>query len=164
MAQIANNLPAIQEMWGGEDALQNGMATHPNTLAWKIPWTENLAGYHPWDCKDSDTIGHAILPLASPAVSFPVVEPLQIPRQSPCCEIRMKASPKSTPMLRRLWLPPRVLFPLEAQGRLLHVVLCWPRRGQRGAASYPSKVVCPDSPWCGGCFSLTRILSVVSCS
>ena len=25
---------------GQEDPLQKGMATHSNTLAWKIPWTE----------------------------------------------------------------------------------------------------------------------------
>ena len=25
---------------GGEDPLQNEMATHSNTLAWKIPWME----------------------------------------------------------------------------------------------------------------------------
>ena len=25
---------------GGEDPLEKGMATHPNILAWRIPWTE----------------------------------------------------------------------------------------------------------------------------
>ena len=25
---------------GGEDALEEGMATHSSILAWKIPWTE----------------------------------------------------------------------------------------------------------------------------
>ena len=27
------------------------MATHSSILAWKIPWTEGLAGYRPWSHK-----------------------------------------------------------------------------------------------------------------
>ena len=30
------------------------MATHSSTLAWKIPWTEDLVGCSPWDCEESD--------------------------------------------------------------------------------------------------------------
>ena len=34
----------MQETWvqflGREDALQKGVATHSNILAWRIPWTE----------------------------------------------------------------------------------------------------------------------------
>ena len=44
MAQIGNNLPAMQETWvqslGQEDTLEKGMATHSGILAWRIPWTE----------------------------------------------------------------------------------------------------------------------------
>ena len=41
---------------GGEDPLQNEMATHSNTLAWKIPWTEEPGGLHsPRGRKESDT-------------------------------------------------------------------------------------------------------------
>ena len=40
-AQSVNNLPAIQETWvqflGGEDPLEEGMATHSSILAWRIP-------------------------------------------------------------------------------------------------------------------------------
>ena len=36
--------PAKQETWvqsqGGEDPLEEGMATHSSILAWRIPWTE----------------------------------------------------------------------------------------------------------------------------
>ena len=33
---------------GGEDPLEDGMATHSSILARKIPWTErNLEGYSP---------------------------------------------------------------------------------------------------------------------
>ena len=38
----------IQEMWvqflGWEDRREYGMATHCNTLAWGIPWTEEPGG------------------------------------------------------------------------------------------------------------------------
>ena len=38
------NLPAMQETQvqslGGEEPLEEGMATHSRTLAWRIPWTE----------------------------------------------------------------------------------------------------------------------------
>ena len=43
--QTVNNPPAVQT-WvrslggGGEDPLENGMATHPSNLAWRIPWAE----------------------------------------------------------------------------------------------------------------------------
>ena len=31
------------------------MATHSSTLAWKIPWTEELVGYSLWGLEESDT-------------------------------------------------------------------------------------------------------------
>ena len=44
MVQTVKNLPLIQETWvpslGGEDPLEEGMATYCSTLAWEIPWTE----------------------------------------------------------------------------------------------------------------------------
>ena len=58
VAQLVKNLPAMQETWvqslGWEDPLEKGMATHSSILAWRIPWTEELADYTPWSCKDSD--------------------------------------------------------------------------------------------------------------
>ena len=40
---------------GREDSLEKEMAAHSNTLAWKIPWTEEPgAGYCPWGCKELD--------------------------------------------------------------------------------------------------------------
>ena len=37
-------LPTMQETWvqslGWEDALEQAMATHSSTVAWKIPWME----------------------------------------------------------------------------------------------------------------------------
>ena len=44
VAQLAKNLPAMQETWvqpvGREDPLEEEMATHAIILAWRIPWTE----------------------------------------------------------------------------------------------------------------------------
>ena len=44
MAQTVKHLPTVQETWvrspGLEDPLEKEMATHPSTLAWNIPWTE----------------------------------------------------------------------------------------------------------------------------
>ena len=44
---MAKNLPAKQtgvRSLGREDPLEKEMATHSSTLAWKIPWTEELGG------------------------------------------------------------------------------------------------------------------------
>ena len=42
---MVNNQLAMQETQvqslGWEDSLEKGMATHPITLAWEIPWTED---------------------------------------------------------------------------------------------------------------------------
>ena len=45
------NLPATQkpqETWvqflGGEDPLEESMATHSSNIAWRIPWTEEPGG------------------------------------------------------------------------------------------------------------------------
>ena len=49
------NLPAMQETQvqylGGEDPLENKMATHSSIVAWDILWTEEPGRYSPWDCE-----------------------------------------------------------------------------------------------------------------
>ena len=44
VAQLVNNPPAMPETWVQylvwEEALEQEMATHSSTLAWRIPWTE----------------------------------------------------------------------------------------------------------------------------
>ena len=49
--QMVKNLPTIWETWvlflGREDSLEEGMATHSRTFAWKIPWTEVPDGLQP---------------------------------------------------------------------------------------------------------------------
>ena len=48
VAQLAKNLPAIQETQaqslGQRDPLEKEMATHSSILAWRIPWTEEPGG------------------------------------------------------------------------------------------------------------------------
>ena len=39
---------------GGDDTLEEGIATHSSILAWRIPWAEELEGYSPWGRKESD--------------------------------------------------------------------------------------------------------------
>ena len=45
---MVKNLPAMWETWvrslGGEDPLEEGMATHSSILAWRVPWTEEPGG------------------------------------------------------------------------------------------------------------------------
>ena len=52
---VVKNPPAMEETWiqslGQEDPLEKEMAIHSSILAWKIPWTESLAGYIPQGCK-----------------------------------------------------------------------------------------------------------------
>ena len=59
VAQMVKPLPAMRETQvrsqGWEDPLEKEMATNSSTLAWKIPWTEELVGYSPWGHKESDT-------------------------------------------------------------------------------------------------------------
>ena len=58
VAQTVQNLPAMWETWvqslGREDPLEKGMATHSSILAWRIPWTEEPGGPHPWGRKGQD--------------------------------------------------------------------------------------------------------------
>ena len=53
------NLPAIQETWvrslGGEDPLEEDMATHASILAWRISGTEEPGGL---ESIGSQTVGH----------------------------------------------------------------------------------------------------------
>ena len=46
VAQTIKRLPAMQEIQvrslGQEDPLEKEMAPHSSSLAWKIPWTEEL--------------------------------------------------------------------------------------------------------------------------
>ena len=48
LAQMANDLPVMQETWvrflGWEDPPKKGMAIHSSILAWRTPWTEEPGG------------------------------------------------------------------------------------------------------------------------
>ena len=59
VAQIAKNLPAIQETGVlslcQEDPLEKEMATYSRILAWRIPWTEEPGELH---SMGSQRVGH----------------------------------------------------------------------------------------------------------
>ena len=60
VVQMVKNLPAMQETQdlslGQDDALEKGMATHCNILAWRITWTEErILLNSPWGRKELDT-------------------------------------------------------------------------------------------------------------
>ena len=38
----------LVQFLGREEPLEKGMATYSSILAWRIPWTEEPAGYSPW--------------------------------------------------------------------------------------------------------------------
>ena len=40
---------------GGKDPLEKGMTTHSSILPGESHGMRSLAGYSPWDCKESDT-------------------------------------------------------------------------------------------------------------
>ena len=48
VALVVKNMPAMQEtrvrFLGWEDSLEEGLATHPSILAWRIPWMEEPGG------------------------------------------------------------------------------------------------------------------------
>ena len=67
------------------------MAPDSSTLAWKIPWTEELVGFSPQGCKESDTADHILL------------------------TIQMHVH--NITAWRRQWQPTPVFLPAESQGR-----------------------------------------------
>ena len=61
---MVRNPPAVQETWarflGGEDPLEEGMATHSGILAWTIPRTEEPGGLQSTGSQESDMTEHSI--------------------------------------------------------------------------------------------------------
>ena len=57
LAQTVKNPPVMKETQvpslGWEDPLEKEMATLSSILAWRIPQTEDKAGYNPWGLKES---------------------------------------------------------------------------------------------------------------
>ena len=59
VTQTVENPPAMPETWvlslGGEDPLEEGVATHSSILAWRIPRTEEPGGLQ---STGSQRVGH----------------------------------------------------------------------------------------------------------
>ena len=51
----ACNTGDLFDPWVREDPLEKAMAPHSSTLAWRIPWREELVGYSPRGRKELDT-------------------------------------------------------------------------------------------------------------
>ena len=62
IAQLVNNLQAMQETWvqflGKEDPLEKEMATYSSSLAWEILWTEKPGRLH---SKGVARVGHNLV-------------------------------------------------------------------------------------------------------
>ena len=58
VAQMVKNQPAMWETQapslGQEDSPEKGMATHSNTVAWRIPWLDESGELQSLECKESD--------------------------------------------------------------------------------------------------------------
>ena len=69
MAQLINNLPAMQETWvqslGLKDPLVKGMATHSIISPGEFHGRRSLAGYSPRGRKELDTTEQPTLPVLS---------------------------------------------------------------------------------------------------
>ena len=51
-----NKTGSLVDVWVDlESVTEKAMAPHSSTLAWKIPWVEELVGCSPWGCEESDT-------------------------------------------------------------------------------------------------------------
>ena len=57
LLRMVKHPPTMQETrvqsLGQEDPLEKGIAIHFSILAWRTPWTEDLAGYNLWGCRVS---------------------------------------------------------------------------------------------------------------
>ena len=63
---MVKNLLALWETWvqslGQENPVEKGMATHSNSLAWRIPWTEEPVGLQFMGHKELDMTEQLTLP------------------------------------------------------------------------------------------------------
>ena len=59
VAQMVNNLPAVQETWFNpwvrKIPSKREMATHSSILGWRFPWTEEPDGLQSMGLQESDT-------------------------------------------------------------------------------------------------------------
>ena len=110
---MVKNMPAMQEilLWSldQEDPLEEGMATHFSTLAWKIPWTEESGCYSLCVLKQLKTTEQLTLHFTSSCI-----EQIKI-----CCNCgirgkKLENKPDGLYSIQKLgWLPARNSLPVE---------------------------------------------------
>ena len=55
LTSATKKTPASANYFISKHFLEKAMAPHSSTLAWKIPWVEDLVGCSPWGREESDT-------------------------------------------------------------------------------------------------------------
>ena len=90
VTQMVKNLPSMQETWVqplvGDGCLEQGMATHSNIVAWRIPWTGETGGLLSKGVTKSHvrahthTHTHTLQPISNGDISAnPKLSPLLVP-------------------------------------------------------------------------------------
>ena len=113
VAQTVKNLPSLQETQvrplGREDPLEEGMATHASTLAWRLPRTEEPGGPQ---AMGSQRVGHNRM--THPFTPFPFTDRNHRLSSSPQASLTPAPQPSSSPSPCRTTLPPAsVSAPLQ---------------------------------------------------
>ena len=87
VAQRLKRLPLMRETWirslGQEDPLEKEMATHSSVLAWRIPGTRSLVGFHLWGLH---RVGHDWSDLAAPAARYGAFLVVQMVKNLPAMQ------------------------------------------------------------------------------
>ena len=112
------NLPAMQEsqeMWvrslDGEDPMEEGMATHSNILAWRIPWTEEPGWLQSTGLQG---VGHDWSDLAC-THTYLILKPLEN-----CWQCRKQLSQRANPKtILGWWVLPRQIWSMDSRKSVL---------------------------------------------
>ena len=115
-------------MWvqslGGEDPLEEEMATHSSILAWEVHGQRGLVSYSPWGCKESDMTEH------NTAQSSPEMKPTTLTKANPRCKVAgLGASISFGPGPS----PPHSALPWEAPHHFVQVGISDPQQLEKVA-------------------------------
>ena len=160
MAQLVKNPPAMWEIWvrslGWEDPLEEGMATHSNILAWRIPWIENLEGYSSWGQKELDKTERLMRTCRRVSTAEIQAVTVHVSVKAGHCRVTTGAEGD---VVTRAWVPGpgRSALPLQSAVRAKS-----PQSSDslRPRGLHPTRLLCPwDSPGKNtgeGCYALLQ--------